>query len=521
MSTLMNIPFSHEEVSISDIKEINSSFATGTLKIMYLGRNRNHTSFSKEAVINAIPSLKNVPVVCHYMKEESEIGGHDMCVSTDANGELILEVLTEPIGVVPDHAKIYFKKDTDYNGKEHEYLVAENVILWKRQNAYDFIIKEHDGRIDHSMEINVIDYVNDPDDYCDIKNFEFTALCLLGNCEPCFEGSELQIYSVKSFKDKMNEMMNELKEAYPQVISSATEDNIDNNYSTEGGRMTLNKEDLIAKYNIDLETLDFSIDDYSYEELEEKFAAMTVEPIEPKEPEVDFGLNSTFMEELISAIEEPKRTCEWGEMSCYWYVDCNRELNEVYCWDTSDWLLYGFTYGMNGDKVVIDFECKKRKKYDIVDFDEGEQLSPFAPTFAKMESVIAEANQNNAEITEKYNEATTTISNMESQLEELRSFKSQIEAEALESQRNEIFAKFEDLIGVEAFESLKENRAEYSLEDLEEKCFAIRGRIVPVKFSTQPQPALIKQMVDKAESNNADKPYGGLFEKYGIYPNNN
>ena len=49
---------------------------------------------------------------------------------------------------------------------------------------------------------------------------------------------------------------------------------------------------------------------------------------------------------------------------------------EVYCWDRNDWLLYGFGYKLNGDSVVIDFESKKRKKYTIVDFDEGEQPSP-------------------------------------------------------------------------------------------------------------------------------------------------
>ena len=33
--------------------------------------------------------------------------------------------------------------------------------------------------------------------------------------------------------------------------------------------------------------------------------------------------------------------------------------------------LYGFTYTMNGDSVVIDFGCKKRKKYIIADFESG------------------------------------------------------------------------------------------------------------------------------------------------------
>ena len=41
---------------------------------------------------------------------------------------------------------------------------------------------------------------------------------------------------------------------------------------------------------------------------------------------------------------------------------------------------------------------------------------------------------------------------------------------------DDVFAQFEDLVGVEAFETLRENCMEYDVDVLEEKCYAIRGR---------------------------------------------
>ena len=81
MGKLMSVPFEFSNAFVYDIKEINSSFAVGTLKVMYLGKNRNGSHFTKSSVEKALPSLHNVPIVCHWNDEEREIGGHDMAVT--------------------------------------------------------------------------------------------------------------------------------------------------------------------------------------------------------------------------------------------------------------------------------------------------------------------------------------------------------------------------------------------------------------------------------------------------------
>jgi len=167
---------------------------------------------------------------------------------------------------------------------------------------------------------------------------------------------------------------------------------------------------------------------------------------------------------------------------------------------------------MDGDAVVIDFESKKRKKYVIADFDEGDQASPFAEMFSKMEQKVRDG----AEWEAKYQTASDTITTMETELGTLRKFKEEADAAEAQSAREKVFAQFEDLVGVEAFENLRDNCADYDVEALEEKCFAIRGRTGTVaKFSAEEKAPKLK--VNKTEISN--EPYGGIFTEYGIENN--
>lgn len=503
--------------SLTDLCSVNSSFDSGVLRIAYHGDNQNKSSISKEVFERCIKTMYNCPIVCNYDRDTDTLGGHNMEVVRDSNGALRIVNVTTPLGVIPESAKVWWDYVTEDDGTEHEYLFAE-ALLWKRQEAYRKIKK--DGITAHSMEITVRDGEL-IDGIFHIYDFEFTAFALIG-VAPCFESSALELYSKQDFKKQLSEMMQDLKESYSLVNPSNEDDNTHpQNYSMEGGEEVLQgKTELAAKYGIDVEALDFSLEDFTEEELVEKFEAMRAEADsqqepaeEPEQPEQKFALTSNVVEELRRVLEEAKIEREWGECIRYWYVDCDFDANEVYCWDTNDWLLYGFAYSVNGDSIVIDFESKKRKKYVIADFDEGEQASPFAPMFAQMEQMI----QDGAQWEAKYQTASDTISTMETELGELRQFKATTESAALESAREEVFARFEDLVGVEAFEALRENCAEYDVESLEEKCYAIRGRNGGVaKFSAESKSPKLK--VDKTDISN--EPYGGIFAQYGIESNN-
>lgn len=487
--------------SLTDFREMNSSFDSGVLRIAYPGINRNKSYISKETFEKCIPTIFNCPIVCNYDRDSDTLGGHDIDIVKDSSGNLKMVNLTEPVGVIPESAKLFWETVEEDDGAEHEYLCSE-VLLWKRQEAYQKI--KESGCTKQSMEITVNDGEQKDGIYY-IYDFEFTAFALIG-CEPCFESASLE-FSMQNFKNQFSQMMLEVKESFKQIDTSIEDDN-KQNLLTKGGKMALNEKlELLAKYNISADDLDFSIDDISLEELESRLSVTNNEPHE----EHNFELEDNFRNELIRALGSITVQTEWGEMHQYIFVDYDKDVKEVFCWDANDWLLYGFAYDTNGDAVNVDFESKKRKKWQIVDFDEGEQPSPFAEIFSLFDEKI----KANSEMAEKYQQATKTIAEINSELTQLREFKSATEAEKRSEAVAELFSKFTDLESIEAFQELQNNADKYSVEELEEKCFALRGRnFAYVKAPEDPANGTTKIMVEKHEIEK--EPYGGVFQKYGI-----
>ena len=284
------------------------------------------------------------------------------------------------------------------------------------------------------------------------------------------------------------------------------------------------KTELLAEFGLTEEQLDFDIQEMSEEELRAELEKRYGEenPADEQEERQEFTLSGEqFREELRRALSEEKVTAEWGTYDRYCYFDYDVENSEVYCYDTQDWILYGFTYSVNGDVLTVDFASKKRKRISVVDFDggEAEPASQFAleevgKVFAaKKEAELTEQfAQEKGELEEKFQAASEKIAAQDAELDELRAFKEERIEMDREAREQEVFAMFPDLDGVEAFEQLKADCGDMSIEDLENACYSIRGRHMNVKnFSVQKHKAT-RLPVEKAKS--ADEPYGGLFLEF-------
>lgn len=519
----MKITFSS---SVEKMCEVNSSFDSGVLKVAYVGKNRNGSSISKEVFEQCMDTIYNCPIVCNYNRERDEIGSHDIDIVMKDGVPTIVNI-TQPVGVVPESSKVWWEEFEDESGV-HEYLCAE-VLIWKRQEAYEKI--KNSVITDESMEIRVKSGHME-DGYYVIDSFEFLAFCLLETAEPCYESAGLAMFGMDNFKDKYAEMMEEFKTSFKKVNASIEVD-IHPQNPMEGGEEHLEqKMELLTKFGLSVDQLDFDIESMSIEELEEelekRFAEEEAEDVEADveveddaHEENQFALSGEqFREELINALCAETVETVWGEMSRYMYCDYDSDAMEVFCYDVEDWKLYGFKYSMNGDNVVIDFESKKRKKFSIVDFDEGDTELSYKAMFdtiveasvsAKVSEMNAEFETVKTELEEKYNASSKQIDSMNSELDELRSYKQEQIDMKRAADENALFEMFTDLNGIEAFENLKENCSELTISELEDKCFAIRGRNTTQTFSAQKQKT-VRIPVEKNKSN--DEPYGGLFLEF-------
>lgn len=483
--------------AISNLTESNSSFDCGNLRIAYTGKNRNGSFISKASFESAIPSMYGCPVVANYMREIDEIGSHDGEIVETPDGDLKYVNITQPVGFVPPGAKYWWETLED-DGVIHQYLNTE-VILWKRQEAYDKI--KENGITRHSMEISVIDGEMQ-DDYYQINEFEFTAFCLLGTAEPCFESSALFTFNKNEMQDQLNEMFKEFKLAFS---SNLTE-------KEEHPEMIL--QELLDKYNLTVEDLDFEYENLSDEELTAKFAELydakkdeepdeepeedpedepeedIEEPSEEDDDEDDktkkFALESILRGNLCKTIYD-KEVVEdaWGSYPRYFMWDYDADLHEVYFQDAlDDWNLYGAPYEEDGDDVVIDFEAKKRKKLAVVDYVEGEASMSHVDTYAAF------------------------IQRYENTCNALNERIAEYEAKNHQMEANKLFEEFEEqLSDSEEFQALKSSVADYSIEELEEKLYSIVGRQQFEHNNNSKAPAI--PALDRDEHNN--DPYGTLF----------
>lgn len=532
--------------SIEHIVEQNESFDSCVIKICYTGKNRNKSSISKQAIEDALPSIYNCPIVCNYNIYEDTIGGHDIEIVSTNNGMRLIN-LTDAIGVIPYNCNYYWETSVD-NGVEHDYLCVE-AILWKRSAAYNKI--KRDGIVSQSMEITVKSG-HTIDGFYEIDKFIFTAFCLLGDdVEPCFESASLEVFSLQQYKQTLDTMMADFKKYFSTVTTSQEDDinsqNITQNLS-KGGNITLDKTELLSEYGLSEEALDFDINDFTIDELREKFEALKKtkqnnddeddnKPIDDtgeddsnkdttedddkgtqNDTDEEFSLTGEqFLEQLYEALSAVKcSNQDWGEMCKYLYVDFDYALSEVYCYDCEDWKLYGFTYSMDGDNIHIDFESKKRKKISIVDFDEGSADANYKYAFALLGQIIsaskdAEFSTFKAKSEEKYSQAAQTIHNLQMELTELKQYKQDKLHDERKTAENDLFARFAELNGIEAFESLRADCASMSIEDIESKCYELKGRYAKVEFSTNRQKS---PRIPVERNPIEDEPYGGLFVKY-------
>ncbi len=496
---------------ISNIGDVNESFSSGVMRICYAGKNRNGSDISKDAIERAIPTMFNCPVVCHYDIDTDEIGGHDVDFVPTDDGTLKMIHLTDAVGVVPSGAESWWEPVEEDDGVVRDYFSTE-VILWKRSPAYQKIVE--DGIVSQSMEI-LVKEAQLNDGILDITNFVFTAFCLLGEgVEPCFESASLQMFSERNVEAQFAQMVQELKQSFALTKFSKEMThrvNINSQIISEGGIDALeDKNALMAEFGLTADMLDFNIEEFSVEELRARFEEMNASAAAPATDgnNESFALEGEFRAELIRTLEqETIETC-WGVDSHYWFWDYDRELSEVYAYDVCDFNIYGLAYSMDGDHVVIDFTSKKRMKLALIPFDEGSQEDPMAAMFTK---VVGKYTENNEQWREKYQVASDEISSLGNEIASLRQFKEDTEAAFANNERENVFAQFEDLNGIEAFETLKNNCSELSAEELEDKCFAIRGRNVAHNFSAQ-KPKSPRLPIEKNKF--TDEPYGGLFVEF-------
>ena len=184
---------------------VNPSFHMGSARIFAIDSVANNVKFSQESTMNALPTLKNIPIVALYKDDEQNFGDHEIVRDVDG-----IRYGTYPIGMIPESAEQWIEEVQTEEGIK-QYLCSD-ILLWKRQKKEFQLIKSQ-GTFSVSMEVGMVDYEFNANKVCNVNEFYFTAIAVLGNgVKPAFKEACINFHKVGVFQD----MMLDLKEYMQQ-----------------------------------------------------------------------------------------------------------------------------------------------------------------------------------------------------------------------------------------------------------------------------------------------------------------
>ena len=428
--------------------EINPLMSSCEIKVLYLGENRNHSYITKEVATEMAKTLRGAPIVGYYKEDKEDFRDHGEKVTFDDEG-IKFECMTKPYGFVSPDAQVWFQKfeeqDEFGNQLTREYLMTTG-YLWTGQYEEAKLAVEGEGR-PQSMEL-------DPEtldghwstnnktgmDFFIINDAIFSKLCILGeDVEPCFEGASVTAPEVSKkfsldddFRKTLYTMMQDLKFALEGGNNMDIEQNLvaeETAAEAEVVEETVENETPADEYVIadSLVREETPVSEPEIKEVEEETEAdVEIEEIVEEESIVEENLtNDDNSEQSIStenqdSIEDTQSSQENFAKSDNKDEDDNEEDSE-------------------SEEEDKEYECGKNKK---------------KKSYSLLENELAEVK--------------AAYSELESKYQALVEFKETVDNE----KKDALIASFYMLSDEDKAEVV-ENKAKYSLEDIEAKLSVI------------------------------------------------
>lgn len=490
-----------QHLSLATSYEIDDNFDSEKfikmrLRVQHDGINPNKSNFELSDIEKAQDSIKNIPILANVTIDENgdyQFGGHDMEITESEDGKEQLTYKETPIGVVPESCNYSIDK---FNGKNYVFCDA---YIWKgySNRSQDIIEREKDIKL--SMEIWVDSYSYDAKQKVyNITDYRYTGITFLN--KDYGTGMEHALattgtFSEESNKDKFIIMMQELKE---------TLESYNTNQEKGGSKKVNEKQELIEKYGLTIESLDFSIEELSLEELENKLKEFTSNANDVGDPE-NTNSDETF-EGNNEENHEPEKFIKSFELS---HSDIRYALYQLLApveAEDNEWYFIDQVFDDKFEYMNWDGNKIYRQNYikdgDSVSF-ESDRIEVFQVRLTKAEKDALDQLQGN-------------YSELETEVNTLRDYKQTIETEQRNEAEKELYSQFPHLEDNEEFKKLKENASNFTLEQLEKEIAYIALK-VDGKFSKKQEGnATIKVGVNFSKKDNkGDSCYGDLFDKYG------
>lgn len=532
------------EYESSDFRFIDVS-----IDVMHTGANLNKTSFTKDAINKAVPTICNTPILGYVVdeldEEDKDFKGHEHELRI-TNKDVKYVYAGQAYGVIPESCNPRWIVKDDGTGIEREYLRVDGLIWTKFSDPVDIFTR--DGTKNHSVELT--DMACGPADKngnVPVGSFKFDGCCILSTTDPSIKpamtGSCVTAnFSVEDITAQIRDRLYEYQAI--QQNYTAQNDNPSDEEKGDTTPMNENEKNSVATaentaaenhetatppaentvQEPETQTTEKSVPaegedktpaaENTVANKDEGEAAPTenTAPTAEGEPAAssEFTLTANQLrDEVYNALLEIQVPSRWDHecmIPKYWLTDIQD--NEVIVTDFGTYQLMGIPYSMNGDNVVLEYENIKRKKVVYEDWDNGDVMPGLITMFSTLTDKLVE-------LSDSYTKAANEVSEIKPKLEAYQQAEADAKAAEMEAKRNALFATFDEKLGADAeYIALKENK-EISYSDLETKCYALVGR-KSAEFSYVPNKnnkGTVRFGVGGTQ-NGSDVAYGGLIEHY-------
>lgn len=533
-----------DEYESSDFRFIDVS-----IDVMHTGANLNKTSFTKDAINKAVPTICNTPILGYVVdeldEEDKDFKGHEHELRI-TNKDVKYVYAGQAYGVIPESCNPRWIVKDDGTGIEREYLRVDGLIWTKFSDPVDIFTR--DGTKNHSVELT--DMACGPADKngnVPVGSFKFDGCCILSTTDPSIKpamtGSCVTAnFSVEDITAQIRDRLYEYQAI--QQNYTAQNDNPSDEEKGDTTPMNENEKNSVATaentaaenhetatppaentvQEPETQTTEKSVPAEGEDKTpaakntvankDEGEAAPTenTAPTAEGEPAAssEFTLTANQLrDEVYNALLEIQVPSRWDHecmIPKYWLTDIQD--NEVIVTDSGTYQLMGIPYSMNGDNVVLEYENIKRKKVVYEDWDNGDVMPGLITMFSTLTDKLVE-------LSDSYTKAANEVSEIKPKLEAYQQAEADAKAAEMEAKRNALFATFDEKLGADAeYIALKENK-EISYSDLETKCYALVGR-KSAEFSYVPNKnnkGTVRFGVGGTQ-NGSDVAYGGLIEHY-------
>ena len=530
------------EYESSDFRFIDVS-----IDVMHTGANLNKTSFTKDAINKAVPTIRNTPILGYVVdeldEEDKDFKGHEHELRiTDKDVKYVYA--GQAYGVIPESCNPRWIVKDDGTGIEREYLRVDGLIWTKFSDPVDIFTR--DGTKNHSVELT--DMACGPADKngnVPVGSFKFDGCCILSTTDPKIQpamtGSCVTAnFSVEDITAQIRDRLYE----YQAIQQNYTAQNDNPSDEEKGDTTPMNENEIktpgVEENRVPAENTvtptepagndatspnENTVTEPTAAPAEENVAPTTEPepaPVEPAGTEntaptenetaagAEFTLSANQLrDEIYNALLKVQVPSRW-DPDCmipkYWLTDILD--SEVIVTDSGTYQLMGIPYSMNGDNVVLDYVNIKRKKVTYEDWDEGDVMPGLITMFSTLTDKLVE-------LSDSFTKAANEVSEIKPKLEAYQQAEEKAAAAADKAKRDELFSIMDEKLGADTeYIALKENN-EISYSDLETKCYALVGR-KSAEFSYVPNKNNKKtvRFGVGGTQNGSDVAYGGLIEHY-------